>query len=849
MTFRIRLYLSIIFFTLFSFGIHAQSDSFRIEDYQEFISAHQNMSPEDLLNLYPAGEFRDNVHQSVEWAIYFDSVATKYNLTEYEKSLITQNGFMVSERVSANSFGHQFLNIYHKDLPVFISADAILHAFHISYDYILQKIEVDLLYSKVGELLENLHSQISGLNGLYGGNPQMLQCLKDVDVYLTVPRKLLTSTSQPFYADNNNKINEILALIEGQGMSNYNLFGDFRGIDFSQFKPRGHYEDERYPQLRKYFKAMMWLGRIEIYLIAPRSILDIDDAIIQRQVTDASLIMELLELASAENLYNEIENIIAFFVGEQDNVTIPNFKSLLTELNITNANQLLDETLYNSLKNSLKSKSYAFQRILSQVLFSNPFSPDSIIPASAFMLFGQRFIMDSYVTGNVVYDRIAAKRMLPSTLDILFALGNDAAAQLLQDEMNRYEYASQLTWLRYLVDNYDNEFWNSSIYNMWLNSIRSLNPPENKNELPMFMKSGAWWQHKMNGQLASWTELRHDNLLYAKQSYTGGVVCSYPYSYVEPVPEFFAAMKTMTDNMAERFQTGILSGYTSLQSIIDYLNNFSSIAATLEVIASKELAREDLIETEIDFLKSMLSEEPGCVPVYSGWYVQLFWGTGDNYNGLLKSDFLVADYHTSPTDENGFYSGWVAHAGTGQVNLAVVVTELPNGQTCAFAGPVSSYYEYTSTNFLRLNDDEWKNTYMFDAARPDWVNIYLANSEGELRGPGLSLITGIDNYGLSNDEISTSSIIAQNYPNPFNAATLINFTIPRGDNSYITEIIIYDIQGRQIKALLHEELPPGNYVTRWDGKNHSGEDVSSGIYFFRIISGKNQAVGKMNLLK
>ncbi|MCB9248138.1 MAG: DUF3160 domain-containing protein [Ignavibacteriales bacterium] len=43
----------------------------------------------------------------------------------------------------------------------------------------------------------------------------------------------------------------------------------------------------------------------------------------------------------------------------------------------------------------------------------------------------------------------------------------------------------------------------------------------------------------MNSQLASWTELRHDNLLYAKQSYTGGVTCSYPFSYVEPIPAIF----------------------------------------------------------------------------------------------------------------------------------------------------------------------------------------------------------------------------------------------------------------------------------------------------------------------
>ncbi len=49
--------------------------------------------------------------------------------------LIKKNGFMVSERLfKYSSFGDAFLDIYHKDLPVFVSTDAILHAFHISYD-------------------------------------------------------------------------------------------------------------------------------------------------------------------------------------------------------------------------------------------------------------------------------------------------------------------------------------------------------------------------------------------------------------------------------------------------------------------------------------------------------------------------------------------------------------------------------------------------------------------------------------------------------------------------------------------------------------------------------------------
>ena len=128
--------------------------------------------------------------------------------------------------------------------------------------------------------------------------------------------------------------------------------------------------------------------------------------------------------------------------------------------------------------------------ILSQILYNTkPLEPDSIVPASAFMLFGQRFVIDSYVTGSVVYDRIYYNglhicRLFPSTLDPMFALGNDAAAQLLKPELDSWCYSSNLAALRYLINSYGSDFWDSTLYNLWLNSIRKLNPPLNRNDLP-----------------------------------------------------------------------------------------------------------------------------------------------------------------------------------------------------------------------------------------------------------------------------------------------------------------------------------------------------------------------------
>ncbi len=120
----------LILFSAFNIPLIAQV--FNIEDYQEFLQQHQNMSTEELLQMHPAGIFSDQINSNYTEALYFDSIDAYYNLTEYEKSLIGDHGFMVSERLDKISFGEAILEIFHQDLPVFVSTDAILHAFHVS---------------------------------------------------------------------------------------------------------------------------------------------------------------------------------------------------------------------------------------------------------------------------------------------------------------------------------------------------------------------------------------------------------------------------------------------------------------------------------------------------------------------------------------------------------------------------------------------------------------------------------------------------------------------------------------------------------------------------------------------
>jgi hypothetical protein len=846
---NIALCLAMLFVLIGSPCFSQGSLPFSLESYKNFLSAHRDLSTSDLAFLHSAGRFTGKIAADFSTAAYFDSINAAYRLTGDELSLLRDHGFVVTERLQRNSFGEAFLEIYKRDLPVFVSTDAILHALHMSWDAVLMDVEQTVLIQKLDTLLARLHDQLPLLATRYTSVTAMRPMLNDLDVYLTVPRILLGKATASRFPENQTTVQEFLALVKAERPSSYKLFSDHeRTIDFSQFTIRGHYTQST--ELGRYFQAMIWLGRIEIYLIAPES----DDLVqqsgtdIQRQTIDAVLLNEAAEMADAFPLLEEIDGILRGFVGESDNVTLPHIRSLVQDSQLRSADKLLDSTQLGKFQETLSRQSYAFQRINSQILMSDPMSPDQIKPASAFLLLGQRFVIDSYTTGNVVYDKIIyhdtkIRRMLPSSLDVLFALGNDAAAQLLEPDLNRYNYSSNLAAVRYLVDSYESGFWQSTVYNGWLNSVRALNPPSDRRGLPLFMQTAAWWQEKMNTQLASWAQLRHDFILYAKQSYTAGIICSFPESYVEPIPRFYDAVKALADNAAAMFQRAPLQN----SGVARYFAAMSATTDTLRAIAEKELAKTPLTEAEKLFLKTMLYETPeGCARVFRGWYPRLFY-TGES--GLMGKDLIVADVHTAPTDEAGIPVGWVLHAGTGPLNLGVVVADLPNGRTTAFIGPVMSYYEHVSTNFKRLTDEEWKSAYaVAPSFRPSFVKLYLADSTGTLHDDVQSLLTGIEPVPAGGTVPSTLAL-AQNYPNPFNSSTIIMFSIPQSIASSTVQLAVYDVQGRLVKRLLNAQMPAGNYATRWNGTTESGAVAASGVYFYHLVAGNHRAIGKMSFVK
>ena len=102
---------------------------------------------------------------------------------------------------------------------------------------------------------------------------------------------------------------------------------------------------------------------------------------------------------------------------------------------------------------------------------------------------------------------------------------------------------------------------------------------------------------------------------------------------------------------------------------------------------------------------------------------------------------------------------------------------------------------------------------------------------------------GTDN---DNNDIAVVSQLKGNYPNPFNPETTIAFSTK--ENGPVS-IDIYNIKGQKVKALVSENMQAGPHTVVWNGTNDNGKSVSSGVFFYRMKSGKYSSTKKMILMK
>lgn len=630
--------------------------------------------------------------------------ASSLALNQRELAAYQQNGFVISNRQSYPNFFYGYKTIYSSDLPLYVTADSILYALHRSYDKVLSETELGYLTTAINTLLGTLRANLAK-------SAARDSAKHDVGLLLGVAAGLLDSTATGLDS-------EMLSLIAkvktASGIANVALFGSNRDIDFSQFLPRGHYASDS--RLQAYFRALMWLGRVEFRLV---DMTPSGQQVLNRREIEATLALDEAFEATTREQWSQIDRILSLFVGEADYMTIPQVAALRTSLGVTSSAGL-DAIADTQLLSTLNAGSFGIQRISSQLMEVD----DNVtaLPRS-FAFLGQRFTVDGYVFTKVVYPNTGTYRMMPNPLDVAFAaLGNDQAAPLLRSELETFQYAPSLGKARQLVEWHGADYWDSNLYTLWTSALRELSPGRtDATQLPAVAQTDAWGRRLLNTQLASWAELRHDTLLYAKQSYTGIPSCEYPDGYVDPYPQFYARLNQLGTLGARQLSAVLPASWTAIPT---YFQNLASIAQRLETLANEQLTGAPRTAEDLAFFNDAVTTKQVsvvCTTVTqaTGWYTKLFYNSDD----AMKADPTIADVHTQPADEGGNIVGKVLHVATGNPRLMVISVDSCDGPR-AYAGVVSAYFEQTTDQFKRKTDQEWATE--LNAATPADVP-WLAN--------------------------------------------------------------------------------------------------------------------------
>jgi hypothetical protein len=640
-------------------------------------------------------------------------------LSDSQRAALQENGFVV---VPA---GREHLYQIYKDadeagVPAFVTTDAVLHAYHILYDYALRLAELKHFIADLEALNGAMLRAAEGSYESSSGDVQ--QAAYQSVAFHAVATKLLTpDTSVPAVV--RHVVEQELELIAGhEGLAISPIFGYFE--DYSQYVPRGHYT--RNEDFERYFRAMMWYGRMSFHLINPR---DPDAA--RRETRAALLTVRALheEEAGGEpalDLWERIYEPTAFFVGAADDLTVYEYSEVASDVygGLPDASALADEAALDefiSMARDLRPPAIVGG------LVTDREDPEEVTMGFRFM--GQRFIPDSYVFQELVYDKVlqfqgsgepftmvgsaaGAIRGFPRGLDVQAVLGSARALEILTEEgdTDYVGYREQLDKLKGEFAELPAERWTSNLYWNWLHTLQPLLSVKGEG-YPAFMQSAAWVDKDLHTWLGSWTELRHDTILYAKQSYTLRATSITPEvelarGYVEPQPEVYARLAALTAQMRVGLgDRGLLD-----TEIGEKLVSMEELLLSLKRISEKELVGDSPSEEEYALIRNV------------GGRLEYLTTFSEEIEEEITSQAdermaLIADVHT---DTN---SGQVLEEAVGDA-FPVYVIVLVDGEQVVAVGGVFSYYEFKQPMSNRLTDEEWQEL----SPRPDrpaWTDSFV----------------------------------------------------------------------------------------------------------------------------
>jgi len=744
-----------------------------------------------------------------------------------DSALLLKNHFTVKK--SQYTQMYDVYNICTWDgIPIFVTTDAVLHTYHVLFDRFLAELEMQVFVPALELLTETLINETQTVLAA-ATTPEILEAAHRNLAFLYVSQKLLKDSTVSVPDTVAGLVDAELELISNHDGFNFSpIFGSFSKLDYSQFIPRGHYTKN--DTLTAYFKAMMWQGWT-IFTMGP----DKFGELAYRHTLQALLLVQMLYNLEAEgepllDLWDLIYEPTVFFVGKTDDPNIRNYKTIAEEIYGNGFLNLSPDELNN---NTLLEAFMTEAQKLPEPKIPN-WIYGTFITYKGFRFLGQRFIPDSYMFAHLVLPEVG-ERYFPKGLDVMSILGSDRASKLLDTLYNETAYTNYTE----KIAEFKTEFaaleakeWAQNLYWNWLYCLMPL-LYEKGAGFPYFMQTIAWLDKELTTALASWAELRHDTILYAKQSMSPcGIAPGAPRSYVEPNPQLYARLASLV-----RFtQDGLASRDLLLEGFQDKLDLFETLLVFLRDVSIKELENAALNESEYDNIYCF------------GKVMQYLVSDADDptqlWNVNVDNMAVVADVHTDSNTDRCLEEG-VGYPR----EIFVIVNE--GGNIRITRGAIFSYYEFLQSIAGRLTDEEWREMLTSDSPpeMPEWVKSFtdessiqpqlVEHSEDNLFYKEFNLAVAEQSTPLP-EKIQLS----QNFPNPFNPITTIKFNLPR--NAHVT-LTVYNILGQTIITLIDGQRPAGTHYLTWDGKDPQGNQVASGIYFCKITAGDFIQIRKMIL--
>lgn len=677
------------------------------------------------------------------------------SLTPGQRDLFRNNGF-VAVPGSGSDIVQPYKDLKTKDVPVFVTSDTLLHLYHVQFNEILKRIEEEDFFNQLIDLSQGmLNKSRESYEGF--SNAELKEAARRNVAYFGVALSLLQTPTEGYHdkplkavdysiPDYASKLvqTEMGNIERHQGFAASAIFNSPGAApsyqeDYSQYLPRGHYT--RSEALKRFFKAMMWYGRMAFFLKGGNNAM-VNEQDSRLATIQASLIASQLPSVKtgggmALDNWNRIYVVTSFFVGAADDLTPYEYLDALKKVlgESPDVGQLTDDQKLLDLKGELaRAPNPEIFGGSGVVAIDPPFTREKLYQVLAktkgMRFMGQRYVPDSYMFQNLVFPAVGLFsgqgtpftlkvtgggriRGFPRGLDIMAILGSRRAFETLKSEGDTAygsgdaSYESRLTALRGQFGAFSPAEWNRNIYWGWLYSLIPLLADFGKG-YPSFMQTPAWQDKELSTALSSWAELRHDTILFAKQSYTSGTtgfsgpVQKPVVGYVEPVPRFYSRMLALTAMTKEGLAgLGALSDSEKLR-----LESLEAILSRLTAIAVSELEARELAEDDYAFIRNFGENLERIV-------------SGVDTEG--KETTMVADVHT---DSNR--PPQALEEGVGYVDLMFVAYKVPDGRIILGVGPVLSYYEFKQPVDQRLTDDAWKEMLKKSPDRPRWVGTFVA---------------------------------------------------------------------------------------------------------------------------